>query len=1309
KVAREDVESTEPTRIDRETQESLERSFTPSLARRLSRTLIEQTRRSLTRSPPPPPPPPPPSRSISRALSAERDADAVSEAATDRSISTVSDQTEYKDRRAVRRANSLLEPRRTVVGLFDDHHHRGSLFLGASPTENSNNKWYKESSGKLLRKDSFRSYRADKIQEEASDDLAWPGDSSVSEYTSQSASNPLDAATTSSLSTRSDYDDTWPTESSSACKSSPSSSKMTNLESRLLAAENLIKESKLRNSLGSDASSLKFDRNLKCSYRDTDKCEKRSSLISIAESSVPRQAAGSKRRSCIPSLRLRSGSLTRESNSNSRRSVEPIDDRRKSFADSQDLVARTFANSEKSLLSKLFKAAAGDAKGKEDEQVEEEKDKEKSQRSKQRRISRFLRPDFFDTPREESRYVKEKEAQKAAENERRKSRFIKRKSESKAAASKTGEDQEEDGVERERRQDKELKNEINCLRRDRCSRETKARTTGAAEGSRNGNERKTLIGDKGSRERSAPPVDHPSSDERVVAVVKRTVSVEDLSRRSRRSRENGENCSSKSRTVSSVLGLFKNADAKQRCVGNGQARSQATAFLSKLKKSPPKLTTKHVTDEDATATTVPTVGSKIPTKLATDVKSTKSSETSRRVVGGARRSASREKEAEEEISAEATVSNDDKKKSTTPSAWNRAKQTSRSSMENGSSSAELPGKLAGDVEKKLDGRSRDSTRKKCEAVSESNGDTGDAGVRKKTRMVRVVKKVAKKSSGPPPAAEFDKTNSEGKEKSVKSRTKRKTTATGEDKGSDKGENVERNGFESESTRERLDGKSSNDRADDPPPVVEREEPQQRANRCNLKLDLSKIPQHSFRNATPKKDASSRSSDDSPDSKSTTNQDLSGKLAECLSKVTHRASIAGNKIIIDKPLRAKDVAELKREVTECAKIIESHAFEDLPSPPLRQSSSQRGNAQEGTREDTTTVVVDCCQRPNDQLVLLSPTVDEPESFDSWSISSSTELNHARPDLHSPTSPSHSLFARNDNNNNNNNNNNNSDNSESMIDRIRRRSFYSRFNDRRRPSLAAPPPGVLLPSSSATLPRKFSLAGHHSRGEHRELRELRELRDRGRYSSSGYAGLVPKIGSRHTADKSYVYGEDGVTIGRTGHRYSDIESPTTEHAIALSSSYDPLARYLRSPTFDLSASRSRYHSADFAADPELATAYRFPLSSLSNDSGLAAAARGSGYSSLPRKYGIAEPKTIEYYEELLSPSTAADYLSVARRSPLSGCENGYYSENSDLRSQPSAKLARRSCAENNARTNQDFSDGSDLTSAGSCCDEQSTEHR
>ena len=68
---------------------------------------------------------------------------------------------------------------------------------------------------------------------------------------------------------------------------------------------------------------------------------------------------------------------------------------------------------DRSVLSKFFRQSCGEKdRGQQVQPADEEKDAAK----KKRRISRFLRPDFFDTPREESIYAKEKDANKA-ENE----------------------------------------------------------------------------------------------------------------------------------------------------------------------------------------------------------------------------------------------------------------------------------------------------------------------------------------------------------------------------------------------------------------------------------------------------------------------------------------------------------------------------------------------------------------------------------------------------------------------------------------------------------------------------------------------------------------------------------------------------------------------------------------------------------------------------------------------------------------------------------------------------------------------------
>lgn len=114
-------------------------------------------------------------------------------------------------------------------------------------------------------------------------------------------------------------------------------------------------------------------------------------------------------------------------------------------------------------------------------------------------------------------------------------------------------------------------------------------------------------------------------------------------------------------------------------------------------------------------------------------------------------------------------------------------------------------------------------------------------------------------------------------------------------------------------------------------------------------------------------------------------------------------------------------------------------------------------------------------------------------------------------------------------------------------------------------------------------------------------------------------------------------------------------------------------MKSPTLDLSASRVKYHSTDVIADNDLAVSgYKNTTMSRSslNDGGTTADfyCGRSTSTTLPRKYGSTvgglEPKSVEYYEEILSPSNP-EYLSSRDtcRSPLldgylGRCENGYH---------------------------------------------------
>lgn len=1274
-VHEEDVEAETAAQIRKEAQESLEQNFTPSLARRLSRQFIEQTRQSVPRSPSS-------TRDNNRYYqSPTRDlAQSLigpSEMTKRYSTSTMSDRTttEHRGRsldRGIRRTNSLLEPckydrserhsPRRSISLFDDDDCDDKLLPPLPKHIMTLGRKYKESIRSNVvgnvRRDSFHGYRTDKIQEEPGDDTYLSAckedidnvaeNGSTSEGTSisvcNSNANSMDNTTTTTIATT-----TTSSMSVRSCEISPTES-LSNLgdygksickpdisksfENRLLAAENLIKESKLKN-----LTSQQFNPNLSCNYKDTDKCDKET----LATTSDPLSSASSvvsKRRSCIPSLRLRSGSLTRESSVSA--------DHSKSLAVDSSDASTGGVNQERSILSKLFRGSGsgsgsgnGNGIGKEAE-PKEPKDSNRSQKSKQHRISRFLRPDFFDTPREESQYVKEKEAQRAAENERRKSRFMKRKSE--------GKERKEDGS-RGEMICKEQKNEINALQKDKLGNVVSGTTASSSssssfenksngdrgrgkldQGSRSSflyslekklerlrsNDETTsaatkpsapmlngssISGDLGKerelRECSAPPVECPPAESSLLEV-KRTLSVEDLTRR-QGSNKSAKNVPSRGR-VTSVLGLFKtNADTTKRTANGSSSRSQ-NAIMSKLKRSPPKCVktsqAESSLEDDVTAT------SKIPTKFArTDNKPAKKLPENKRspekVVSECKRSPPKEKSKErrESIAKERKPFVDDRQSREFKRAPERAAPSSDSSasssadkikldkvdsLRKSSDQSESLRKVV-DLDKhaesiinsedrkliktkrninslvsknesvtKIDkGEDVDKKINKKPVKSKEDADKDEINGSRKKRIVRVVRKVVKKSS------DNSESKSDEKGKSSKPLTKKKAmtmkkekdpedptvTAQGLIQGNDSDdrtfaaksseqaesepkdsehamENINMNEIKTDTkeTRATSDKSDINVSSTDLPQAnsilwnasssssvssalpmdpscstgrsfniyqsKQQSSEQHRSSRANLKLDLSKIPQHTFRHATPKRDsprsgspeanpATFRGSSETDNLTAESGDRHSNKLIEHLSKMTHHANITGNKIIIDKPLRAKDVAELKREVTEYARIIENHVeSRDGPDCPSQRTVDQatRFVSDEPVQNESKKIKPDSSEGLNDDTVTKEPPEDctsemfspeEPESFDSWSICSA-DLNHNRGDLHSPTSLSYSLFMR-------------GDSSESVIDRIRRRSFYSRFNDRKRPSLTAPPPGV----SSMTLPRRFSFNSSRER--------------------------------------------------------------------------------------------------------------------------------------------------------------------------------------------------------------------------------------
>ncbi|XP_070153359.1 uncharacterized protein Nuak1 isoform X1 [Polyergus mexicanus] len=1383
-VRERDVEAETTAQVRKDARESLEHNFTPSLARRLSRQFIEQTRHSIPRSPSVPRDGSRYCRSPTRNL--------IGEIAKLRQSAT-SDQTEYRcrslDRSAIRRTNSLLEPSRSTerhsprrsISLFDDNDDDddGKLLTPLPKHVMTLGRKYKESTRSSVvgnvRRDNFYNYRTtDKIQEEPGDDAYFVSgckedtdnaaeNGSVSEGTSisvcNSNANLIDTTTTSSgVSARSC--ETSPTESSSNLGDYTSKSigksdhPSMSFESRLLAAENLIKESKLKN-----LTPQRFNPNLSCNYRDTDKCDKEALITVSSPDSSSANSIMSKRRSCIPSLRLRSGSLTREPSVSA--------DCRKSFTGSQDALAGN-ANQERSILSKFFRSSS--------KEIEPKNNNKQDQKPKQHRISRFLRPDFFDTPREESQYVKEKEAQKAAENERRKSRFMRRKSENKESESAKDE-----------KICKEQKNEMNTLQRDKLdsavassasssSSEAKSknedkekakveRASGAKSGFLHSLEKKlerlrvndettanaksTMMNgdDRKECEGSAPPITCPSGES---TGVKRTQSVENLS--SDKNADVKSVPSAKGR-VTSMLGLFKtNADTKQ----NGGGRSQ-NAIMSRLKRSPPKCAKSIESEEDSATSKIPTKFARAENKSGKKMPENKKSP--EKVTNECKRSPPKEKPREKESIVKekrSLMEKQSRELKRTPeqivqldSSVDKTKlqkaESSKKLLDESDSQRIVDNKHAesiisgedkklmktkknisslgknGSIAKIEKGEDIDKKTKKPVKSKESM-EKDDINGTKKKRIVRVVKKVVKKSS------DSSESKSDEKEKSSKLLAKKKLVIKKERSPEPSNvmaqNSIKRNNFDDQTTAKssclkqtELDvQKTSFAKSDDltgehlmqstdtssKVDVTEnqarpkkfdanlscidqtssvlqnalnsnvnqiKQSPEQhRPSRAGLKLDLSKIPQHTFRHATPKRDSPKSGSPKANPVIGSSKTDVSvaesgDKLIECLSKMTHHANITGNKIIIDKPLRAKDVAELKREVTECVRIMENHmeSQNDCSGSQTVDDYSTFDSVSEKPSESAIDLPKEINDTDNAKMAKESPSEEcltsemfspeEPESFDSWSICSA-DLNHNRGDLHSPllyspTSPtSYSLYMR-------------GDSSESVIDRIRRRSFYSRFNDRKRPSLTAPPPGV----TSATLPRRFSLNSSRER-------ERSRLYNYGvsKTKSDNRYGLY---GDEISCRKSPVDRERYSDVSSHGHHSPEAKS-LYDHYLP-SSSYDSPKRYMKSPTLDLSASRVKYHSTDVIADNDLAVSgYKnttMSRSSLNDGCTTADFYCGRNTSTtLPRKYGSTvgglEPKSVEYYEEILLPSNP-DYLSPRDtcRSPLldgylGRCENGYH---------------------------------------------------
>lgn len=1377
----------------------MEHNFTPSLARRLSRQFIEQTRQSLPRSP-----------SIPREKLYRSSTDEKSNERENRRpySSTISDQTEYRSRscdRAVRRTNSLLEnsdrldrfeqrsPRRSV-SLFDDDgddddEESSSLLLTASLPRQvmTLGRKYRDSAKSAL--GSFHNYRTDKIQEEPHDEFFHtpknqsPDDFKDTRYDPNSPNNShtnLTADNGSSLSARSC--ETSPTESSSTLGDTTLSTykqdSSRDFESRLLAAENLIKESKARN-LGT----AKYHRNLSSSYKDTDKCDKEllSSIVDVANNFT-------KRRSCIPSLRLRSGSLTREASS-------PCE-RRNTVSCAKE--TNHSATPERSILSKFFRAGSSNGSGSKNDQ----ESKDKSPKSKEpRRISRFLRPDFFDTPREESQYVKEKEAQKAAENERRKSRFTRKKTETKATSGEDEQEKNEKNETSEEKPEKELKNEANALTRDKSDvssstdnkleKENASLATSEAKIERQASKNtffqslekkldkfrssddsaKLANGngptkDRTIRENSAPP---PETSDDSLKLSKDATSVQDLSL------PDGNAGTSKSR-VSSVLGLFKNESGKSN--SNGQ-RPQST-ILSKFKKNPYKGSRSDgVLSTDQSPST--SNGSKIPTKFAKlETKTNKIIEgkKSPEKIIEAKKSPSKEKsppsrkslekqpkvtkkaspeksiEGKQDKPEKSTSSKDDlSRKNGSPEKSENKNSIARLSTRKMSSEKVTDNKQTeaksnesedkklivkakknvksltnlvknGSVSKLEKADKLEEAEKKVKKVvkSKETADKETADGTKKKKVVRVVKKTSKSSDS-------SESKSEEKEPAKKTLIKKLASVTKKDASPEKS---------SKKMKEKSEEKLSSS-AKDKIPITKTPEPKPslvdqlpvescqelpfqlpapeapvprssdipnakqfdvkpngslvqnevasvatdsnssllpglgtaKSSKVNLKLDLSKIPQHSFKNGTVVKKDSPKTESTSAKLGPSATKDVaeesrkSIQVEEKLMENLSKTQMMGNKIIIDKPERAEEVKNLQspeilRNSESLCSLKKPESLEEAKEMKINEKVEIPKGSNSLVRPttlplDSKTPDPSCSPREltNDHTEDMFSPVDDAESFDSWSICSA-DLNHHRHDLNSPTSPTYSPLSR-------------GDHPESIIDRIRRKSFYSRFNERKRKSsLNAAPSGVTSPSPS-TLPRKYSF--NSCRGDKQEYRKPHIYGGSSRRNPERSYSLyndetLPRY-RKSSLDRDRHYSD---SVANAASSSGDSKSPNEQYT-SLGSCYDPLRRYRITPSPESLNSPRKYQSNDYSLDDEIAS-YKSPMSpTFHNDSNLDSYTSRS--SLLPRKYrsvsSCPEAKTADYYEELLTPSRS-DYL-TSRKTPVPNDyharhENGYHNGNLDL---------------------------------------------
>lgn len=1321
-------------------------NLTPCLARRLSRQFIEQTRQSLPRSP-----------SIPR----ER----LYRSSTEEPTSII-EKPEYRSRssdrsssiRDLRRTNSLLDSQlnsdkydsrtsRRSISLFDDNDddlpplprqimtlgrkYRDPIIIKSPTTTTTTNG---------IRRD-MNLFCAEKIQEELTNDdqnspKKYHDNFDITELNKQSLSSSMNNSTTNindvtpSLSIKSF--DTSPAESSSNIQTDSMNSLKADtkeFECRLIAAENLIKESKLRN-----FGVQKYDTGL-VNYKDNDNNKCDNELLT-------------KRRSCIPSLRLRSESLNRDSSSWS------IDDRRKTLACSHDSSASSRNLSpERSLLSKLFRSSSTSRSS---------DTREKSPKGR-RRISRFLRPDFFDTPREESQYVKDKEAQKAAENERRKIRFMRRKCDN---------DDENKNINNNEKPGKEFKNKVNEMTRDKVDNLDKDDIKIDDVTVKNsffqnlekkfdklmGGEENLDVGGDGEKKKEIMENNVKSADAIQEIIVDEKNSKEETSVEN----EAAPTTSSTKSKVSSVLGLFKN-DSKSTINGT----KPANTLLSKFKKNTYKGSrsdTSVVTGESS---------SKIPTKSKAEIKNdvkvtkkiiekkqspdkltevkksleikkspdkilenkkssvqdTKIKEKTPPIRSSIERKLSVEKQQNKllkktspEKSIKPKIDTKDVLRKLTPEkSDNKLSFVSRLSPKKNSPEKVLDNKKLETKGNKDDNEEKKNLLKKkyVKSLTSLARNGSLSKVEKEEDKEKKVKKIVKKDAGD---SEGKDENDDGKKKKIIKVVKKvvKKSSSYSDGKLEKGRDSEKIGkllmrkVKKENSPEVLVSKKekspkiTEEKKEKSPKIIEEKKEKSpvsekltkipssslnymengvkedstdlestkiRANRSNLKLDLTKIHQHSFKNPVEIKSALPKT-------------ELNSKDDQASPKMIHHGNIIGHKIVIDKSLRAEDLAELAREEKA---PLEPKPSSDLPENSLNLSKtsldlpetpdkfSKSPEIDDNLKKNQTDNVDKTEQLPTEETnknqeinpdiedkklnvtVMMKPKIttettedilspmEDNESFDSWSICSNDYNNRIGSDLQSPTSPGYSPSSRNDN-------------PESIIDRIRRKSFYSRFNERKRKNSSIIPPTTSSSSSlsSSTLPRKFSFNNSNS------SKEITDIKRRNKPLINSYSSNSLSSGRNNNEKTFSMYSDELPSYRRSPierERYSDICSSADLYGTS-TSCYDPLRRYRVSPLPD-SSSRGKYSSSsDFNYDCDIGN-----NNNKNPNLGRDASNSISDYhrNTLPRKYSnslsrtsSSEPKkTADYYEELLSPSRL-DYLTVKKTSPVPGdCkENGYH---------------------------------------------------